>query len=82
MPLTFEPPEYKSARIVARSGSVAVGAVFPALDQPGAKWRWRYWLTGTVVTTHGEARSEQAAKNALLAEWRAFLRAAGLREEE
>lgn len=82
MSLIFDQGEYKGARIVARSGSVVVGAIFPALDQPGSKWRWRYWLTGTVTAKQGEAKSQLAAKNALLAEWADFLRAAKLREVE
>lgn len=73
--------EYKGARIIAWSGLVAVGAVFPALDQPRSKWGWRVWTTGAGGARWGHAKSELAAKNALLTEWTNFLRSAHLCED-
>ena len=77
--LHFTPSEYESGRITASSGSIVVGALFPALNQPGAKWRWRLWVTGSFSAQSGEAKSELSARNALLSAWEEFLRAANLR---
>lgn len=71
--------EYDGGRIVVRLGSVDVGAVFPGF--PGTSVRWRFWGRGGAHAPEGRARSELAAKNALIGEIRAWLQAAGLVEE-
>lgn len=66
---------YDGGRIVAVSGMVEIGAVFP----PGGDgpWRWRLWLRHPCAID-GNAKTELAAKNALLDAWAAFLIAADL----
>ena len=41
-------------------------------------WVWRLFVHGKIATPEGRAKTEQAAKNAALAAFRDFLRAAGL----
>lgn len=75
MPLTFHQPHtYPGARIEAHSGRMIVGAVFP-----GDPCRWSLFLS-THRAREGVAKSELAAKNALIAAWADLLRAADLRE--
>ena len=77
MTLTFhQPHDYAGARIEAHSGRMIVGAVFP-----GNPCRWSLFLT-THRAREGVAKSELAAKNALIAAWADLLRAADLREGE
>lgn len=66
---------YEGGRIVAVSGMVEIGAVFtPTNAEP---WRWRLWLRHPSAI-EGKAKTELAAKNALLDAWAAFLIAADL----
>lgn len=81
MTLRFAPPEYPGGRHLLKSGSVTTGAVFPPAVN-GDDWVWRLWVSGETSAPNGRARSEQAAKNAILARFRDFLRAAGLEEAE
>lgn len=67
--------EYEGGRIVAMSGMVDIGAVFPPVG--GLPWRWRLWLRHPSAID-GKAKTELAAKNALLDAWAAFLIAADL----
>lgn len=71
--------QYPGDRMVLMLGQHEVGAVFPpvAMDDPSIPWRWRFWLSRT--GREGTARSEQAAKNALLAEAIEWLRKAGMK---
>ena len=79
MTARFAAPLYPGGRMCLLSGSVTVGAVFPPA-QAGGLWRWVVWVTPVAFAGNGEARTEQAAKNAALAHWRDFLAAAGLQE--
>jgi hypothetical protein len=87
-PLTFHQP-YPGGRMVLRLGKHDVGAVFPPAGSPPDRlpWVWRFWLGGHVTpgslsvafsTEHGRAKSELAAKNALLAKAEEWIRDAGL----
>lgn len=75
--LRFAAPVYPGGRHCLLSGSVTVGAAFPPAVA-GDDWVWRQWVHGGTATPEGRAKSEQAAKAALLARFRDFLRAAGL----
>lgn len=79
MIVRFAAPLYPGGRHCLLCGTVTVGAVFPPLVA-GDKWVWRQWVSGEATPPSGWAKSEQAAKNALLARWRDFLRAAELAE--
>lgn len=81
MTLRFAAPVYPGGRHCLLCGKVTVGAVFPP-TRPGHAWHWRLWLNGKTCATTGNAKSEQAAKNATLAACRDFLREAGLTEIE
>lgn len=76
-PLTFHQP-YPGGRILLMLGQHRVGAVFPpgGVHDPGLIWQWRFWLT--THAKEGRAKGEQAAKNALLAEAKDWLRKAGV----
>lgn len=78
----FIPADYPAGRILLRSGAVDVGAVFPPSETATdpKPWMWRLWLNGSTVHTDGRAKTELAAKNALLAAWRDFTARAGLME--
>lgn len=81
MTIRFAPPAYPGGRHCLLCGNVVAGAAFPpAVD--GDDWVWRLWVHGTVATPEGRAKSEQAAKNALIARFRDFLRAAELEEKK
>jgi len=67
----------EGGRIVAVSGLVEVGAVFPPAG--GGHWRWRLWLRHP-SPIEGKAKTELAAKTALLDAWAAFLISADLSE--
>lgn len=84
MPLTFHQPHPPHGRILARSGQIDVGAVFPPWGEGQHRhpWVWRLWLNGEGVDTEGRARTELAAKNALATAWRDFLARAGLAQAE
>lgn len=70
--------------MLARSGRADVGAVFPPVgeDQHRLPWVWRLWLNGATVATDGRAKTEVAAKSALLSAWRDFLDSADLAEAQ
>lgn len=82
MTARFIASDYPGGRIMLRSGAMDVGAVFPPVGQPRDRlpWVWRLWLNGSTVATDGRAKTEQAAKNALLAAWRDFIARIGLME--
>lgn len=66
---------YAGGRILARTGEVEVGAVFPDGEKASAKWS--FWL-GSIASPHHKARSVDAAKAALLKRWGEFLKRANL----
>jgi hypothetical protein len=80
-PLTFH-QSYPGGRILLMMGQHQVGAVFPppnvtTLNRP--VWRWTFWLTtNRTLANEGSAKTELAAKNALLAEAREWLQKAGV----
>ena len=78
-PLTFI-ETYPGGRILLHLGEHKVGAVFPPCGdgQHRFPWVWRWWLGGVTATKEGRAKTEQAAKNAILAEARDWLRKAGV----
>lgn len=59
-------------------GQHQIGAIFPPCGQPrdSHPWVWRFWLPTT--TKDGRAKTELAAKNAILSEAREWLQKAGL----
>ena len=81
MTIRFAAPLYPGGRHCLLCGTVTVGAVYPPAKD-GDGWLWRAAITDTGQPTDGweVAASEQAAKNALLARFRDFLRAAELEE--
>lgn len=79
MTVRFAAPLYPGGRHCLLCGTMTVGAAFPPVTI-GEKWGWRLWACGEQAATEGRAKSEQAAKNALLARFRDFLRAAELVE--
>ncbi len=78
MTVRFAAPLYPGGRHCLLCGTVTVGAVFPP-PVSGDDWTWRLWVGGDLVP-EGRAKSERSAKNALLARFRDFLRAAELVE--
>ncbi|MCA0421887.1 MAG: hypothetical protein LCH61_00955 [Proteobacteria bacterium] len=82
MTARFIASDYLRGRILLRSGTVDVGAVFPPAGLPRDRlpWTWRLWLNGKTCATDGRAKTELAAKNALLAAWRDFIARVGLME--
>lgn len=82
MTARFIASDYPGGRILLRSGAVDVGAVFPPLGEGQHRhpWAWRFWGGPGTTTRDGGAKTELAAKTALLAEWRSYLRTAGLAE--
>lgn len=78
--LTFA-PTYPGGRILLKLGQHQIGAVFPPWGegQDRHPWVWRFWLNGSRSTAkEGRAKTELAAKNAILGEARDWLRKAGL----
>lgn len=79
--LTFT-PTYPGGRILLNMGQHQVGAVFPppnVTTLPRPDWSWTFWLTtNTTLAKEGRAKSEQAAKNALLDVARDWLIKAGV----
>ncbi|MBM3605121.1 MAG: hypothetical protein FJX25_10295 [Alphaproteobacteria bacterium] len=71
---------YPSGRILAKSGRVEIRAVFPPIGEGQHRfpWVWRLWINGKTCATEGRAKTELAAKSALLSAWRDFLSAADL----
>jgi hypothetical protein len=84
MTARFVPSPYPGGRIVLRSGAVDVGAVFPPAGEGQHRypWAWRFWGRGGTTTRDGAAKTELAAKNALLGAWLNYLQAAGLTETQ
>lgn len=84
MTARFIPSDYPGGRIVLRSRLVDVGAVFPPVgcDQHRHPWVWRLWQTDTRTAREGRAKTELAARTALLGAWRDSLDRMGLREIE
>jgi hypothetical protein len=82
MTARFIPSDYPGGRILLRSGSVDVGAVFPPWgnDQHRHPWVWRLWKTDTTTAREGRAKSELAARNAILGAWRDALARMELKE--
>lgn len=83
LPLTFAPQAYPGGRILLKLGQHQIGAVFPpSTDRAIAQvWNWGFWLTSNGAGwTAGHAKSELAAKNAILSKARDWLQAAGLQE--
>jgi hypothetical protein len=80
-PLTFAPPDYPGGRIVLMLGKHQVGAVFPPVGDPpdSLPWVWRLWISPRATfSNEGRAKSELAAKNALMATAEQWLRDAGV----
>lgn len=75
--LRFAAQIYPGGRHCLLCGAITVGAVFPPAVT-GDNWTWRQWINAGPSTPEGRARTEQAAKAALLARFRDFLREAGL----
>lgn len=79
--LTFTQP-HQGGRILLMLGEHQVGAVFPPsavdLGRRRPVWRWSWWLSNGPRMREGQAKSEQAAKDALLAEARDWLKKAGV----
>ena len=75
-PLTFHQP-HPGGRILLMLGEHQIGAVFPPWSDR-SPWGWRFWLNAHLTATEGKAKTEQAARNALLAEAKDWLRKAGL----
>lgn len=83
MTIRFLPPDYPGGRHLLMCGQLQAGAIFPPVGTPhGAlPWVWRLWIGGP-PTKEGRAKSELAAKNAVLAALRDFLQRAALTEVE
>lgn len=79
-PIRFLPPGYEGDRRLLVCGQVTFGAVFPPVGQPRDRlpWVWRLWINGGTVATDGRAKTELAAKNAILTALCDFLARAGL----
>jgi hypothetical protein len=73
----FATPLYPQGRHCLLCGRVTVGAAFPPAVK-GDDWVWRMWVHGEISAPEGRAKSEHAAKNALLGRFRDFLRVAEL----
>lgn len=79
--LTFT-STHPGGRILLMLGQHQIGAVFPPAVTDKTErhpWVWRFWL-GSLSTAcpEGRAKTEQAAKNAILAEARDWLAKAGV----
>lgn len=78
MALQFDAPQYDGGRIVARTGQVEVGAVFPHKDGSAM---WSFWLGRRSASIHHvKAKTILAAKSEILARFREWLRLADLVE--
>lgn len=81
--LTFHQP-HPGGRILLMLGEHQIGAVFPPPNKTTMArpvWRWSFWLPGDGLSRwifEDRAKTEQAAKNALLAKARDWLREAGI----
>ncbi|WP_411839214.1 hypothetical protein [Paracoccus sp. ME4] len=74
--------EYPNSRILARSGQIDIGAVFPPLGKIQSRnpWTWSLWVNGRSWSAEGVAKTETDARDALQAAWQAFLTAADLKQ--
>lgn len=76
MTLTFtRDSDYAGARIVARSGRVSIGAIFPPWGRTGTKWRWRMWVEAAHAAYKAKARKEGGATAEINAAWAAARKA-------
>jgi hypothetical protein len=73
----FSTANYPGGRICLMVGEVTFGAIFPPIAGDG-KWVWRLWINGEIHAEEGRAKSELAAKNAIMAKLQDFLRRARL----
>ena len=80
MTARFVPTLFPGGRIVLRQGGVDVGAVFPPCgnNQHRHPWVWRLWVSGKTTTLEGRAKTEDAARAAILAAWHDTLAAMAL----
>ena len=79
--LTFAPAPYQGSRILLMMGQIQIGAVFPPSTDPayGGIWHWGFWLGASGHEWKGgRAKTELAAKNAVLSLAREWLQKAGL----
>lgn len=74
-PITWHQP-YEGGRLLAKSGEIELGAVFP--DGDTGRCTWCFWLGRSAAPPHKHARTVEAGKKALTKEWRGFLGRAGL----
>lgn len=77
MTIRFAAPIYPGGRMRLLCGTVTMGAVFPPAGT--GKWAWRLFDFGAHPTRTGTAKTEAAAKDALLAALADALAEAGLR---
>jgi hypothetical protein len=78
-PLTFH-QTYPGGRILLMMGQHEFGVIYPPAGHPDVAlgpWNWRTFGDGLSRMT-GRAKTELAAKNALLAEAREWLQKAGV----
>ena len=77
--LTFVAPDYQGGRILMRLGTINIGAIFQPGYDDGA-WHWHFWLgtTGSADFITSHAKTELAAKNAMLSKAREWLQKAGI----
>ncbi|HMO09154.1 MAG TPA: hypothetical protein PKD10_16115 [Paracoccaceae bacterium] len=82
MTARFQPQEHPGDRILLTCGRVDFGAVFPPAGTPPGRhpWVWRLWIGGVTDTRQGRAATELAARSALMAAFRDWLRKAELVE--
>lgn len=85
MTTRFIPPLYPAGRILLLSGEIPVGAIFPPAGEPGTtgqkrSWTWRLWQCANAIPIEGGAKTEVAAREAILAAWRNTLARMDLRE--
>ena len=78
MSIRFVAPTYDGGRILALTGNVEIGAVFPCKDGSA---QWAFWL-GQRVSTHVKAKSAFEAKAALMARFNDWLRFANLTADQ
>lgn len=78
----FLPQAYPGGRIPLASGRVTVGAVFPPVGDPPGPWVWRLFAVGDLPARDGRAKTEAAARVAILGAWRDVIDQAGLCKRE
>lgn len=79
--LFFRPSAYPGGRILLMLGTHQIGAIFPPSGDKTISqvWNYGFWLGPRGGEwSAGHAKTEQAAKNALLSKAHDWLRAAGL----